>query len=751
MTSCHTTAAAAVASFAWILPVARAVDAGGASVLRALYNLGTHDDSWFTATNWPVDKPCTNSWYGVTCVNGAITMLSLPSNNVGHASIATQFGLLTTLTVIRLRDDAMSHSLPTEIGMLTKMISIDFTQNTLTGTIPTQLGLLTELTGPVSTGDYADYGGLSFGTNQMTNTVPTQLGRLTKLSTLMSFSTNKLTGPLPTELGNLQIKSGVLFYYNGLSQTIPTQLGRLTLLSQRIALDHNSLKGSIPTEIGRMTAYETSKYTGSLSGWLDDNSLTGTIPSEFANLKSFSEGFYLRDNCLSGTVPSQLGEMTLLEADFDMANNGFWGPIPTQLGSMTAISTGFYVEGNVLSQQVPTELGRLSDIVANFDIASNQKLCGDLPTEVQALSSNILTDFTLDNTDIGDPCPVEPSPKVNYRRCASKDDDEDGFALVDDRDDWIWLGLAGFFFLLAIAICIYYRVRSRRRSKRARENAATNGGMASSLGIQLPMPAWKPAVGRSDGDGDGDGDGGRARVSSTHAVMEQLSSLVAGNDSLRSFLLDFNLLQIEARPIAAGGAGQVYRGTYSGDVVAIKTVYSQMVRSADVDDICHEASLLAQIHNPRFVRLYGIALKGPIVHVVTEYVDHTLLEWFEKSAPGADREGFCAAATQLLEGIDFIHQRGISHRDLKPQNVLMTADAWNVKICDLGMSRAHTAGKQQTMTVGVGSPLYMPPEAILDEEEMLEAIALRQNSAADEDSKVKKRYDASAWGKQPSS
>ena len=108
-------------------------------------------------------------------------------------------------------------------------------------------------------------------------------------------------------------------------------------------------------------------------------------------------------------------------------------------------------------------------------------------------------------------------------------------------------------------------------------------------------------------------------------------------------------------------------------------------------------------------------------------------------------------ATQLLEGIDFIHQRGISHRDLKPQNVLMTADAWNVKICDLGMSRAHTAGKQQTMTVGVGSPLYMPPEAILDEEEMLEAIALRQNSAADEDSKVKKRYDASAWGKQPSS
>ena len=654
MASCHTVIAVAFASFVWDSPTACATDAGDASVLKAIYNISRNDDdnAWLTATNWLVNKPCTNSWYGVVCVNGAITMLSLPNNNVGPASVPTEIGLPTALTSTSLAE-------------------------------------------------------------------------------------NSLTGPLPTELGNLQIKSGLYFYFNSLSQTIPTQIGRLTDLTQSLELDNNILEGPLPTEMGRMVAYDTSNVGEEppRNAWLNANSLTGSIPSEFANLEALMEGLYLQSNCLSGTVPSQMGEMTLLARDFYIESNGLWGSIPTQLGKLTAITSGFYMRGNSLSQQVPTELGRLSDIVSHFDISSNHKLCGDLPTEIQALSNQINPGYNIyEKTDIGDACPSKPSPATNHGRCALKDEDN------TDSGNWaqfftqfrlvaIGLVLAILVCALSILVCVY----NRRKRGRARE----------SRGGQLPMPTWKPTEEKSDGDVD------VPNTPSTLAVMERLSNLVAGNGALRSFLLDFKLLQIEARPIAAGGAGQVCRGAYCGDVVAIKTVYSQMVDSADVDDICHEASLLAQIHNPRFVRLYGIALKGPIIHVVTEYVDQTLLGWFQKSAPGDDREGFCAAVTQLLEGIDFIHQRGLSHRDLKPQNVLMTADAWNVKICDLGMSRMNTAGKQQTMTVGVGSPLYMPPEAILDEEEIRKAIEVRSNSEDVEDVKVKKRYDASAWGKWP--
>ena len=77
----------------------------------------------------------------------------------------------------------------------------------------------------------------------------------------------------------------------------------------------------------------------------------------------------------------------------------------------------------------------------------------------------------------------------------------------------------------------------------------------------------------------------------------------------------------------------MYRGTYSGDVVAIKTVFPRWCGAPTSTTLPRSVAPGAD-PQPRFVRLYGIALKGPIVHVVTEYVDHTLLEWFEKSAPG---------------------------------------------------------------------------------------------------------------------
>ena len=139
--------------------------------------------------------------------------------------------------------------------------------------------------------------------------------------------------------------------------------------------------------------------------------------------------------------------------------------------------------------------------------------------------------------------------------------------------------------------------------------------------------------------------------------------------------------------------------------------------------------MLAQLHFPSIVRLYGVAMDGPVAYVVTEFVPLTL-------ADAPMREDFTTATfvsvvSQTLGGIAYIHGREICHRDIKPQNILLTPD-YDVKICDLGMARFGGAsnGMDRTMTVGTGTPVYMPPEVLLE---------------GQGDAFQKGRYNAYAW------
>ena len=123
------------------------------------------------------------------------------------------------------------------------------------------------------------------------------------------------------------------------------------------------------------------------------NVLTHTIPSQLGSFVSLESYMYLNgqtgDGGFTACVPTELGKISKLETHFSLAANELTSSVPTQLGRLSSISYMFNLD-NAFSRRssIPTELGKLSNMQGYMMLASN-KLCGDIPTQFQALSSQV--------------------------------------------------------------------------------------------------------------------------------------------------------------------------------------------------------------------------------------------------------------------------------------------------------------------------------------------------------------------------
>jgi tRNA A-37 threonylcarbamoyl transferase component Bud32 len=208
------------------------------------------------------------------------------------------------------------------------------------------------------------------------------------------------------------------------------------------------------------------------------------------------------------------------------------------------------------------------------------------------------------------------------------------------------------------------------------------------------------------------------------------------------------------RKIAAGGSGEIYEGVYNGRPVAVKEVFAQMIDTDNVDDFCHECSILATLSHPLVVTFYGVsydAAEGTLL-IVTELMPLNLAELLADSRrdfPRLDPAVFAHLATQIAAGVHHLHTKGLVHRDLKPENILLTKEL-GVKLCDFGMSakrqrlrdlaqqRREAAARSRAGTLGggaaaadsagqmfLGTPAYTAPELFGSA-----AVELAQSAAA---------------------
>jgi serine/threonine-protein kinase len=123
----------------------------------------------------------------------------------------------------------------------------------------------------------------------------------------------------------------------------------------------------------------------------------------------------------------------------------------------------------------------------------------------------------------------------------------------------------------------------------------------------------------------------------------------------------------------------------------------------------------AGLSHPNIVQFYdrGETEYGTS-YIAMEYVPGgTLKELISSSGP-PEPEVAASLAAQIAEAVGAAHERGLVHRDIKPQNVLLTA-AEDVKVADFGIARAASAATISQTSVALGTPSYMAPEQALGE------------------------------------
>lgn len=177
--------------------------------------------------------------------------------------------------------------------------------------------------------------------------------------------------------------------------------------------------------------------------------------------------------------------------------------------------------------------------------------------------------------------------------------------------------------------------------------------------------------------------------------------------------------------IGQGAYGIVYRGTQrsSGDTVAIKRIpFADATPEGGVPcNVIREISLLRELDHPNVVRLLDVIQAQPGgLYLVFEYVAHdlkTFMDQYQTSDDINERVGLPAPMVrdfmrQILSGVGFCHTYRVLHRDLKPHNLLISADGRQLKLADFGLARLSGL-PHGPYTYEVVTLWYRAPELLL--------------------------------------
>ena len=167
------------------------------------------------------------------------------------------------------------------------------------------------------------------------------------------------------------------------------------------------------------------------------------------------------------------------------------------------------------------------------------------------------------------------------------------------------------------------------------------------------------------------------------------------------------------RPIARGGMATVYRcvDRRLGREVAAKVMHEQYVHDEVFRErFRREARAMAQLSHPNLVNVYDFSASGDEVFLVMELITGgTLRELLAERGPMPPHAA-AAVMRGMLTGLAVAHEKGMVHRDIKPDNVLIDASS-RVKLSDFGLVRATAETTQSTDQI-VGTVAYLSPEQV---------------------------------------
>ncbi|XP_062164480.1 CBL-interacting serine/threonine-protein kinase 21 [Alnus glutinosa] len=146
--------------------------------------------------------------------------------------------------------------------------------------------------------------------------------------------------------------------------------------------------------------------------------------------------------------------------------------------------------------------------------------------------------------------------------------------------------------------------------------------------------------------------------------------------------------------------------------VAVKIIDKHMVLEANLkSQVQSEIRTMKLLHHPNIVRIHEVLGTKTKIYIVMEYVSGGQLtdkmSYVKKLEEWEARKLF----QQLIDAVDYCHNKGVYHRDLKPENLLLDQKG-NLKVSDFGLSALRKPG--DTLTTACGSPSYVAPELLVN-------------------------------------
>ncbi len=163
--------------------------------------------------------------------------------------------------------------------------------------------------------------------------------------------------------------------------------------------------------------------------------------------------------------------------------------------------------------------------------------------------------------------------------------------------------------------------------------------------------------------------------------------------------------------IGIGGMANVYRcyDTVDDREVAIKILKDEFLNNEEfIRRFKNESKAIAVLSHPNIVKVYDVSFGDMIQYIVMEYIDGITLKEYINQQKVLTWKETVHLVTQVLAALSHAHSKGVVHRDIKPQNMMLLADG-TIKVTDFGIARFSNSTRTMTEQA-IGSVHYIAPE-----------------------------------------